>query len=209
MPNIDELKIELENLVKLHVDLEKQMLSFDEVVPYERQRTAQIYSPRLLNMMLVCGVQVESITKLVLRRCNLDNHDGIRPSIQKINKKAVLSNFNIISIPHRLQFTPFTRDLEWWESYNELKHELKEKQFKLTYSTVMDAFAALAALHCLTDKLIINGDDMIPKILDAKYWTYNQNMYEVTKYNIKTGRFPTNVIYQSLLFEIRNVGTFG
>ena len=69
---VDEwFQTDLENLGKLHNDLEKQMLTFDEVVPYERQRTAQIYSPRLLNMMLVCGAQVEAVTRLVSNRCDI------------------------------------------------------------------------------------------------------------------------------------------
>lgn len=144
---VDEVfQLELENLRKLHIDLEKQMLDFDEIIPYERQRTAQIYSPRLLNMMLVCATQIEAITRLISSKCNLVTTGGIPSLIRKINQNAVLSNFNIISIPHRLQFTPFTEDLEWWDAYNDLKHDLLDKQFKITYATVMNAFAALSSL---------------------------------------------------------------
>src|SRR5689334_10341647 len=115
---LDSLGYELQNLQKLHLDLEKQMLNFDEIVPFERQRTAEIYSPRLLNMMLVCGAHIESVTKLISRRCDF-NYPDLRTAIRTINKKGVLSNFGIISIPHELVFTPFTDSLEWWESYNE------------------------------------------------------------------------------------------
>ena len=192
----------LENLRKLHVDLEKQMLNFDEVIPYERQRTAQIYSPRLLNMMLVCGSQIEAITKLISRKCDIDYDQGIRPAIRNINENAVLSNFHIFSIPHKLQFTPFTRDLEWWETYNDLKHELQDKQFKITYTRVMDAFAALAALHRLADKLDSANKKQIQQILDRKSWVDNKPTIKLHQSNERAetkGHF-----WKSLLFEIRN-----
>lgn len=201
---LEILGYELQNLQKLHLDLEKQMLNFDEIVPFERQRTAEIYSPRLLNMMLVCGTHIESVTKLISRTCGF-YYDNLRDSIRKINEKGVLSNFNIVSIIHQLGFTPFANDLEWWESYNELKHELQEKQFKLTYARVMDAFASLSALHCLAKTLVSNTDDFIPRILDKEHWIYNENLYEVTKYNAKIGRSSDDAIYKSLLFEIRNM----
>ena len=111
MPD-EGFQFDLENLKKLHTDLEKQMLQFDEVVPYERQRTAHIYSPRLLNMMLVCGAQIEAVTRLISRRCNFVEQNGGIPSlIREINKKLVLSKFTIVSIPHRLLFTPFGNEL--------------------------------------------------------------------------------------------------
>lgn len=198
----DWFQVDLEDLGKLHNDLEKQMLNFDEVVPYERQRTAQIYSPRLLNMMLVCGAQVEAVTRLISRNCNFVENGGIPPLIRQLNHNAVLANFKIISIPHNLQFTPFTRDLEWWDAYNELKHELKEKQFKITYTTVMDAFAALAALHCLAQQLRGVFEQDIAKVLDRKNWINDESMIKFSLYQ-DTG-LSLN-LWRSLLFEIRTI----
>lgn len=198
---VDELfKIDLESLRKLHTDLEKQMLMFDEVVPYERQRTAQIYSPRLLNMMLVCGAQIEAVTRLIARRGNFSDYDNIPSLIRQINQKTVLSKFQIVSIPYRLLFTPFTKELSWWNAYNELKHELKEKQFKITYTIVMDAFAALSALHYLADKLMVCFDKDIPKILDSKNWKSSDEMIKVAPRNGE--KFKP--FWKSLLFEIKS-----
>jgi hypothetical protein len=198
----DELfKFQLENLQKLHVDLEKQMQNFDEVVPYERQRTAQIYSPRLLNMMLVCGSHIEAITRLIRTRCGFPD-GGIPTLIGKINEKAVLSNFRIISIPHQIQFTPFTQTLGWWDAYNELKHDLVDKSHKITYTIVMDTFAALAALHCLSDKLNACSDKDIPVILDAKNWTIEERSLRVMM--VPTDNMHrTPSFWHSLLFEVR------
>lgn len=194
---------DLENLGKLHKDLEKQMLNFDEVVPYERQRTAQIYSPRLLNMMLVCGAQVEAVTRLISSRCKITiDNGGIPALIREINQKSVLANFKIFSIQHQLLFSPFTNEFEWWGAYNELKHELKEKQFKITYTTVMDAFAALAALHCLAQKLSGAFDNDISKILDSKNWLNDEFMLKLSRSSkSETSSNP----WKSLLFEIQSL----
>lgn len=191
---LDNIGYELQNLKKLHLDLEKQMLNFDEIIPFERQRTAEIYSPRLLNMMLVCGAHIESVTKLISRGCDF-NYVDLRKSIRIINKKGVLSNFIIISIPHELAFTPFTNGLEWWESYNELKHELQEKQFKITYIRVMDALATLAALHCLAEKIVSVSNEMIDQVLEPKNWIKPEIfIFRDVNYQLKT--------WKSLLFKI-------
>lgn len=50
--NKSELSMEYYQLSQLHEDLEKQYLRFNEIIPYERQTTAKIFSPRILNMML-------------------------------------------------------------------------------------------------------------------------------------------------------------
>lgn len=194
---LDTLGYELQNLQKLHLDLEKQMLNFDEIVPFERQRTAEIYSPRLLNMMLVCGTHIESVTKLISRRCGF-YYDNLRDSIRKINEKTVLSNLPIFSIPHEILFTPFTNNLEWWESYNELKHELQEKQFKITYTRVMDAFAALAALHCLAKTMVSVSNERIDQVLESKNWIRSESfVYRDKSYQLET--------WKSLLFKIDRI----
>ncbi|MDE1812753.1 MAG: hypothetical protein KGH85_07805 [Thaumarchaeota archaeon] len=197
---VDEIfQNDLENLKKLHVDLEKQMLNFDEIIPFERQRTAEVYSPRLLNMMLVCGAQIEAVTRLILRKCGIsDNDEGIRQLIRKINQKKVLSNFKIMSIPHELQFSPFTDDLVWWESYNQLKHDLQEKQFIIKYTTVMDAFAALAGLHCLANQLLLVSNNDISKVLDHKNWIHDSTI-------VISGGDPHAMSWKSLLFQIRQI----
>ena len=193
---LETLGYELDNLKKLHVDLEKQMLNFDEIVPFERQRTAEIYSPRLLNMMLVCGAQIDAVTRLIAKRCGFNHNDHIPPLIRKINEKTVLSNFQIISIPHKLQFTPFTRDLEFWDAYNELKHELQEKQFKITYTRVMDGFAALATLHYLAGQLVAVRDENITNVLDRQNWI---------PYTMIINKDGNSMFWESSLFRILHV----
>lgn len=198
----DPFKFQLEELQKLHTDLEKQMQNFDEVLPYERQRTAEIYSPRLLNMMLVCGSHIEAVTRLIANKCNFID-GGIPSRIRQINEKSVLTNFKIVSIPHQIQFTPFLGEFVCWDAYNELKHDLVDKSHKIVYTTVIDAFAALAGLHCLAEKLSSCFDKDIPNILDAKQWTTEERLLRVMtmpKVNHNASQF-----WHSLLFEIRAI----
>ncbi|CDI04944.1 hypothetical protein [Candidatus Nitrosotenuis uzonensis] len=208
--DIESLKVELGNLQKLHTDLEKQMMKFDEIIPFERQTTAMIFSPRLLNMMLACGPQIESMTKLIAKRCNIDAFDivddagtkwskSVPKLIQEINSKAVLAKFRIVSKPHLLLFTPFTLHLEWWQDYNNLKHGLSTNQFKINYTVVMNALAALSALHCIADKLMGYSDDDIPQVLDAKNWVNDEYFIKIANLD-KTS--TVNHSWESLLFQV-------
>ena len=197
MDNI-EFKKHLHNLKKIHVDIENQMLRFDEVIPYERQgsfeidsskqimtdkkiqtheydrpKTSEIYSPRLLNLMLACGPQVEAVTRLIFTKYEFknDDHNSIPNLIKKINDKNVLSNFSIFSERHNIFFKPFTPKLSWWNMYNKIKHDLATMQFELTYDAVMNAFAALTGLHCLANKISSRDNQQIREVLDSKYWS--------------------------------------
>lgn len=198
-------KYDLNNLRKLHTDLEKQMIQFDEIIPFERQTTAKIFSPRLLNMMITCGPQIEAVTELICLSCNIEvpKKKNIPKLIQKINSKAVLSNFEITSRSHYLLFTPFTRDLEWWQTYNDLKHELAQKQSTITYTVVMDALAALAALHRLADVIKGLGEsESIQYLLQREYW--NPTFNHKGRFGGKTGPDFLPGPWKSLIFKISN-----
>ena len=192
----------LNNLKKLHADLEKQMLKFDEILPYGHQNASEIYSPLLVNMMLACCPQIEATTKWISTKCNFSK-DSVPGRIQKINEKNVLSNFEIILIPHALPFSPFT-ELLWWNAYNKLKHELTENQFELTYFEVMSAFAALTALHHLARQLNDNDDKHVQRILDSKTWFNDDIFMQHSKAMVidrHYGEFPT----YELLFRVTTI----
>ena len=88
----DVFELRLYDLQKLHEDIEKQLLQFDEIIPYEQQTTADIFSPRLLNMMLFCCPQIEAVTKLISEKCDFplnENDDKFEG-----NKKSMCSKIN-------------------------------------------------------------------------------------------------------------------
>lgn len=209
----DEFKFELENLRKLQDDIEKQLLQFDEIIPYERQTTAKIFSPRLLNLMLSCCPQIEAVTKLLCNRCEIPLNElgengrqkpiSVPKLISKINAKAVLSGLEIQTISDQLMFTPFTLHLEWWQKYANLKHGLAKKQYDITYTDIMNAFSALAVLHYVTYHAIISFNETIPFLLDRKYWML-PSLPALRKDDL--GRYYQKTAYgwKSKIFGIRN-----
>lgn len=185
------------DLQKLHEDIEKQLLKFDEIIPYEKQTSAEIFSPRLLNMMLSCCPQIEAITKLISERCdfplnetNNENNDRKKPIsvpklIKKINENGVLSNLFLQVKMHDYGagFTPFEQGMKWWQKYADLKHGLTFKHTEINYTHVMEAFTALAGLHCIASMIerFYNYDPL--DILDKNNWrapitaNYKRNDY--------------------------------
>lgn len=171
------------DLVKLHEDIEKQLLKFDEIIPYEQQTSAEIFSPRLLNMMLSCCPQIEAITKLISERCDFPlneiDHEcegrkrpiSVPKLIKKINEKSALSNLCLQVKIHNsgLTFNPFVECLEWWQKYANLKHGLATKQFEINYTHVMEAFTALAGLHCIANKIEQFCENQL-EVLDKNNW---------------------------------------
>ena len=200
--DIKIFQIHLKHLKKLQLDLEKQMLRLDEIIPYEHQVTSKIYSPRLLNMILACGPQFEAIVKLIAKKCNIE--ENRIPSIFKeINHDKVLSNFPIVSIQHNVLFRPFTEEgITWWHTYNCIKHELTSNQFQLTYELVMDALASLTGVHCLAEKLFSSHLEDIPYVLNHQNWTDHNLNFTIT--SSKT-QIPKNIsyTYKSLMFEVK------
>ena len=179
MSQVDELRSELRLLEKLHEDLEKQLIAFDEIIPFERQRTAHIFSPRMLNMLLSCCPQIESLVEMICKICNIalkKNQNGklidksIRELIGEINYDGVLAKITITGKKHGLQFTPFTQELKWWITYNELKHNLGKKQDLVNYTILMDAFAALAAFYHLTKQVLSVPEEWLEDCLKTYYW---------------------------------------
>ena len=184
------------------------MRQFDEIIPYDRQSTAKIFSPRMLNMMLICGPQIEAVVNLIAKRCKIEQTEvdeecnnktkpvSIKKLIGKINEKCVLSRLQIIS-NHGLLFTPFTLHLEWWDSYNGLKHGLTKRQFKIDYTTVMNTLAALTGLHHLANALMVKND--VSEILDEDNWF--EDLKQVPKLR---GLDPFVKPFTTLLFKIKN-----
>ncbi|MFM7797101.1 MAG: hypothetical protein ACKO7N_10095 [Candidatus Nitrosotenuis sp.] len=206
--NVDILRFELANLEKLHIDLEKQMLTFDEIVPFERQTTAKIFSPRLLNIMLVCGAQIEAVTDLIVRRCNIEQkyvykgkkkEKSVTQLIKDIDAHAVLSKMEIVSKSHEVLFSPF--HLDWWAKYNELKHELSTKHLQINYTTVMDSLAALSGLYCLAKKLLFVQDEVINDVLDHKSWRLSEMFVPYDRFGRKIRPQP----WESLIFRVNRI----
>lgn len=192
---------EIRELKRIWEDLEKQLLEFNEIVPYEKN-PHDVYSPRLVNMMLVTGPQIEAMTRLIVKKLKLrPQGTGIPSYLKEINKNSVLSMQRIISLTSGLLFTPFPVKEIWWKSYNETKHKLIDEINKIRYQKVMESLAALAALYRIYD-VIVKNPTHGKSILDRKNWQNpTREIFEANDEKvIKAVEWPNT--WSSKLFKI-------
>lgn len=165
----------LQTLKRLQNDSEKQLLEFNEIIPIEHNSN-DVYSPKLVNLMLSVGPQIENVVDIILKELHLEVKEaGVPSRIKVLNQNGVLSNFKITSTTNRLQYTPFNQEFTWWNTYNNTKHDLAEKQFKITYLSVMESLAVLAGLHRLADVVIRCNDEQRKHVLEKDYWRNSMN----------------------------------
>jgi len=181
-----EFSFDIRELKRIWMDLEKQMFDFNEIIPYGRN-PHDVYSPKLVNMMLITGPQIEAMAKLIVKKLKLKpKGKGVPRYLKEINKNAVLSVQRIVSITSGLLFTPFPAEYAWWKSYNLTKHELLEEIFKIRYQKVIESLAALAILHRIYDVMEENPKHG-KEVLDRKNWlsptipVFDENDEIVTK----------------------------
>ncbi len=200
-----DFNVNLQNLKRLFSDSEKQLHEFNENIPYEHNPT-NVFSPKLVNLILQVGPQIENLTDLMIGKLAITYEgSGLLSRIKTLNKNDVLSKFKIHLKPQLIQFTPFDQKSEWWDLYNALKHDLSESQFKITYLSVMNSMAALASLHRLADVIKISGDEYLTCVLEDKYWSNTINYAQTNGGGI--GGLRVRLItpaWESSLFRIEN-----
>ena len=195
---------DLHNLKRLFADSEQELKKFNEIIPYEHN-PVKIYSPKLVNLLLQIGPQIESLTDLIATKKALGfERGGVPARIERINHDSVLSRFEIIFKINGALITPFTLKQKWWTTYNETKHNLAQSQFDITSQSVLDALAALAALHRLADVISKTDEDNLEYILEKQYWRkafWHQSNDAETSRRI---RATTSETWNSMLFTISN-----
>ena len=163
-------------LSKLLLDIDKQLLEFNEIVPYEYNRDA--YSPRLINLLLSTSSQIEAYCNLFIVECNLhpstSANDGIKGVLREMNQNGVLSNMDWTTI-FTEKFQPFDGVYEWWTKNNKIKHSLATYILSVKYHHVVTAIVALHSLERLAYAKIhniLNGIDL----LDINKWDKKSNI---------------------------------
>ena len=199
-----DFQVKLYHLKKLFQDSERKLLEFNESVPFQFNDPTEIYSPKLVNLMLEVGPQIEDITNQIISELGLKPEGGVPSRIKEINKKGVLSTFEIFCmLPHKLLVTPFPTKAQWWEIYNKTKHDLSKSQFDIKYNLVVDALGALAGLHRLSD-VVLKIKHNRKYVLDKKHWkTYDggpANMW--ARMEIYGGYESGPDFWRSSVFEI-------
>ncbi|MCL4430344.1 MAG: hypothetical protein M1167_06285 [Chloroflexi bacterium] len=184
-------------------DIERQFESFLEYVPY-LEGNEQTYSFKLLNIFLSIGGHVDSAFKEMARYSEFIEN----PSCVEILKRADEKSGIIVSgvrafdeiyglcskkvtfrcLPERITLTPFsTNKPEWWDYYNEIKHNVSINLKKANLKNVRDALAGaflLNAIHKPASKRLFEYHMLKPKYQQGTtFWqtindTFNgQEMY--------------------------------
>lgn len=100
-------------------------------------------------------------------------------------------------------FTPFPKELKWWKTYNELKHELGKKQDLVNYTILMDAFAALAAFYHLTNQVLNTSEEWLENCLKSHYWRDSPFAASTTVDAFGRTNWKEEYPYTSQIFRIK------
>ena len=200
----------MKNIQLLHHALEKQVIDFNDIILYDKQKSPEIiYSPLLVNMMVSVGPQIESVVRLLKNQLGLKSSGKgmIQKLIKELNQDYVLDNLKIVSTLTNQEFSPFDSKVDWWHAYNKTKHDLLTGQFEVGYVHVMNAMAALSALYylaSLSNREIEYGQYLLKK----SYWIFDDTMLYNEEPVIHRGSILKSHLWKSLLFKIYSMFSF-
>ena len=153
------------------MDLERQFIDFTKYVPY-LDGNENVYSFRLVNLILAIGAHVDSVFKEMFR-CS-DFSTKYPDILKKINDgKATITDYREIEkeyyiskrkvvfkrLPERETIFPFqqfgTKSPDWWSAYNKIKHEFSQNFKMATLKTARDALACAFLLNVVHKPAIL------------------------------------------------------
>ncbi len=203
-----------------YMDLERQFIDFQNYVPY-LQGNETVYSFRLVNLFLSIGSHIDSAFKEIFR-----NPDFLK-KYSEINKKIVagkasiqdyrvlepefcLSDRNVIfkRLPEQEILYPFKtfkqKSPEWWNFYNEVKHEFSVNFAKANFKNVRDALAGAFLINVVNKPAILRLYEY--GVAKKKYHEviveYKINEYDLVKPNMEImNKILKDTIYPPLLIE--------
>jgi hypothetical protein len=149
-------------------DLERQFEDFLEYVPY-LEGNKKTYSFKLLNIFLSIGGHIDSAFKELARYPRFAEIESCKDIVRRAEKKLGIIEDGIRAfdeiyaitsmtvtfkcLPNRISITPFNCEHcehpEWWNSYNDLKHDLAVNLKKANLETVRDALAGAFLLNVI------------------------------------------------------------
>lgn len=166
---MDKFKPTFENggFWEYYKDLERQFQNFLEYVPYV-QGNENTYSFKLLSQILSIGGYIDSAFKEIARFSEFSEDEGCKKILRRAKKgtgiiksgvqafdelygistKIVIFKF----IPEREPLKPFEcieHKPDWWDFYNEVKHEFGINLEKANLKNTRDALAAAFLLNAI------------------------------------------------------------
>ncbi|TRZ48416.1 MAG: hypothetical protein D4S01_10365 [Dehalococcoidia bacterium] len=156
---------------ELYKDLERQFENFLEYVPY-LEGNENVYSFKLLNLLLSIGGYVDSAFKEMARYPNFSKNKDCQEILEKVNKNKTvsvtlplrafekeyhLSEKTVIfrRLPERERIMPFkprstrAKSPKWWKIYNGIKHDVGVNLKEATLQNTMHALAGAFMLNAV------------------------------------------------------------
>jgi hypothetical protein len=157
-------------LWEYYKDLERQFEEFLEYVPYLKVNE-NTSSFRLANILMGIGGYVDSAFKEMARSKMFENVDACKEILKRAeNKSGIIVSaicafdeiFEIRSkqvifkcLPKRIPITPFKETKpEWWDFYNNIKHDFTPSFSKANLKNVRDALAGAFLLNVIFEPSI-------------------------------------------------------
>ena len=151
-------------------DLERQFEEFLEYVPYLKVNE-NTSSFRLANILLGIGAHVDSAFKEMVRSKMFVDVEACKEILKRAENKSgiivsAISAFDKIyeirskqvifkCLPERIPITPFKETKpEWWDFYNDIKHDITPSFSKANLKNVRDALAGAFLLNVIFESSI-------------------------------------------------------
>jgi len=204
---------------ELYKDLERQFQNFLEYVPY-LNGNENVYSFRLLNLILSIGGHVDSAFKEMARYPDFSSNEDCKEILERLEEKppiipiklplrAFEKEYNLSTrevifkrLSQQESIAPFKRNNlktnipKWWNFYNELKHDvslnIKKANLKNTCDALAGAFLLNAVHKPVASKLHELGVLKIPYV--------NSDV----KFEVPVERMLTDGIVETTLFKFRH-----
>ena len=155
-------------------DLERQFESFLDYVPYLKVNE-NTYSFRLANILLGIGGYIDSAFKEMARSKMFADIEACKEILKRAEDKSgiIVSAVHAFDeiyeirskkvifkcLPERIPITPFEGDKpEWWDFYNDIKHDITPSFSKANLKNVRDALAGAFLLNVIFEPSISRLD---------------------------------------------------
>lgn len=141
-------------LVDYYFYLESSFIEITRIIPLENPNEA--FSPRLYEILQSTCSQVESISKIISEKLDLQPQENNFPYIfEKMNENGLLDKqaVDLFKLPGGKVMQPLIKTGQhapkWWDEYNASKHNLPEGYKAGNVGNVPIALAGLYILHVM------------------------------------------------------------
>lgn len=198
--------------IRMYRILEDDLIDFLNYIPaeyYNYDERKKIYSPVLSDLIIRIGSQIE----MFFRNWDLIqelNHKTVTRELKFANYKRIesdekrrvsLKDKKVVFLPTEEATTPFENwnkwkkdDNNWWNAYNNVKHNGFKFKEEGNLQNIIESLAALFLLNCLHEKVKF-------KLIEYKYIEINSASRE--QINMKTNLDLKGYHVESKLFEYK------